>query len=171
MATLGNTEVRTNEMSTSTAWPSNASTVSACQFPLQVNGAVFTSMSTYTTSTSTAITDTKLLIYSDGADAPASIIAITPAASLMTGLAQWNTINFAQPFTLNAGNYWLAIMANTNGSTNSLTSVTGKNRVSNEANTFPTPTPSFLSVTSSSFQKAIYATFTLPSVFSGTISN
>lgn len=170
MATLGNTEVR-DWGSFSTFFPTNASTVSASQFPLQVNEATFTSVSLYVSSLAIAVSNVRYLVYNDGADAPASLIAVTPATSIMTGLAQWNPVNFTQPFVLNSGNYWLAVMADGAMIVPSLGSVTGKNRISNEANTFPTPTPSFLSVTSSNFQKPIYATFTLPSVFSGVISN
>lgn len=168
MATLGNTEVRDYPGGfTNTTFPGNASTISASQFPLQVNDGVFTSMSTYCASI-TGITARLFMFNDDGNNTPASLIAMTTVASLAS--VGWLEIPFTSPFTLNSGLYWLGIAASGGVTTRSLTSVTGQNRVGNEANTFPAVTTSFLSVTSSNFQKPIYATFTLPSVFSGTIN-
>lgn len=165
MATLGNTEVRSGEQTTATVFPTNASTISACQFPLQVNDATFTSMSIFYDAGTNG--NVRGMVFTDGPDAPASLIALSVPTSVVAG---WNTLNFTQPFVLNSGNYWLGIMGDSPLSTQSLSSVTGKNRVGNQANTFPTVTTSFLSVTSSNFQKAVYATFTTPSVFNGAVS-
>lgn len=164
MAALGNTTIG---IQANTQFPVSASTLSTCQFPLQVNDATVTKLSVYDTTGGNG--NMRGLVYNDNGNTPGSLIAATPATSVLGG-GTWNDLPFTAPFKLNVGSYWLGVIADGTRTTNSIPT-TGLNVNTNDSALFPTLTSPIPASVLSSFQKAIYATFTLPSVFSGVITN
>lgn len=155
MATFGKTTIGTTA---NVAWPGSSSSISLCQFNLADNNASISKLTSYS-STLSAATEMKLLIYDDVGNKPNSVIAVTLPASILAN--QFIDSAFQSPFTLNSGNYWLGIIANEQGF--GVASAAGTNYVAG-GNAYPTitsPFPGGASSITSSFQKSIYATYTI----------
>lgn len=170
MATLGRNTGVGEGVNINVSFPFNASTVSLCSFPLQVNGATFTKMTVIKTGGASVVSLIGL-IYNEAGVTPTSLLAATNPTSILNYGADTD-LTFAAPFTLNSGNYHLGVIAEGNFITSGTSETSSVlNTISNLSNTFPAVTPSLSSISYSAFSKQIYATFTLPSIFSGTISN
>lgn len=158
MATFGKTAIGTT--TAGVAWPSDATTLSACQFNLSDNNALVTKLTTYSSTLSLA-TEWRGVIYDDSSNTPNSVIAITAPASIVAD--SFVNLPFVSSFNLNSGNYWLGVMAN--GTALTSTDVAGPNRIATGI-TYPTPPSPFPGGAASTFsanQKTIYATYTVPS--------
>lgn len=165
MATFGRT---TTGAVGNLAFPTAASVISMSKFTLSESDALVSKMTVFSSvqAISPIPSSVRGVIYAvNGAGLPSALAGASDIASIGSGTNFWLDLPFSVQPTLSAGDYCLGLIANGNFITSG--AATGTNYITGLSSTFSlttNPCPSVITVSAN--QKAIYATYGVPIIFS-----